>query len=328
MILIGNRGCRVALAAVLLGSLLPARSLLAQATVGIWDLRPWSYTGTTIATSTVNSSGPKVSGLSATSQSSSSIALTGSLDGRMDSLAPVSIAAASTQTETLDQMFALDKPVTFGPLASQSQFNAFAGNNNGVGLLVHVARPDLVTGYTLTLTVTGGGKFNAVNGSFVDSPVITGVGSQTVTLTWTTLTSSVILLNHVEIAGAITSFGASHSWNYQNNDATAVDAQNSVAMIISNAPPEAPLVDVNGRGKIVTAKQTVVLHGQAADANGDILYIEVKVGGKGFRKAQGVTRWQFAARGLRKGRNVVIVRAVDSTGAVSRADRVTILRKR
>ena len=312
-------------------ALLPLNSLRAQATVGIWDLQSWNYTGTSITTSTVDSTGPKVSGLSTTSNSSSSIHLVGSPGGRIDSTQAFLLPASAPLTETLEQTFALSKPVNFGPLASQSQFNASTISNNGVGLWINIGREDLITGYTLVLTVTGGGKFKSVGGTYVDEPVITGLNSQTVTLTWTTLTSPEILVNRVEIAGAIKSFSASHTWDYAGDYANPgdipVDAQIDVAMIISNAHPEAPVVKAKGKSRIKTNKRKAVLHGTCFDANDDVAYVQVKVGRKGFRKAVGTDQWRFVARGLKKGKNKVVIVAVDSTGGVSGTERLTIIRK-
>jgi hypothetical protein len=304
----------------------PATTARAQHTVGIWDLSSWDYNGTSIATTTVNSSGPKIVGLSATSESSSVITLLGSLDGRITSVQPFVLVPAVQTSETLVQKFLLDQPVTFGPLASQSQFNTFIGINNGVGVAVSLDRIDLLTSYTLTLTVTGGGTFKAVDGTFADAPVIVGLDSQTVTLTWTTFTSPVILLNKIAIAGAITTFQASHDWQYLNTELLDVNAENQIAMIISNAPPEPPVVKAQGNGRINTTKRKHVLRGTSFDYNNDVLYIEIKVGNRGFRKASGIDNWRFVARGLKEGRNKVTIRAVDSTGAISGPDRVTIIR--
>jgi hypothetical protein len=69
----------------------------------------------------------------------------------------------------------------------------------------------------------------------------------------------------------------------------------------------------------------VLLRGRATDAGGTLSRVQVKVGHRPYRNAAGRATWRFFAN-LAPGRNVIFVRAIDVSGAMSSAVRLTITR--
>jgi hypothetical protein len=86
-----------------------------------------------------------------------------------------------------------------------------------------------------------------------------------------------------------------------------------------------PRVVVPGPKVYSTTSARVLLHGRATDAGGTLARVQVKVGHRPYRNAAGLANWRFFAN-LAPGRNVVFVRAVDVSGAMSSAVRLTITR--
>ena len=103
-----------------------------------------------------------------------------------------------------------------------------------------------------------------------------------------------------------------------------------VDVYYSNAVVVPPTLRVTGKKTITTSKRRYTLNGKAADTDGDLVRVEARdsrpKGRKKFRSAKGTDRWKYKAP-LKSGRNSVKIRAVDSTGRMSRVTRVTIIKK-
>jgi hypothetical protein len=91
-------------------------------------------------------------------------------------------------------------------------------------------------------------------------------------------------------------------------------------------PPPQLTVSISGKRKLVTTAGHRVLKGTAVVVHGTLARVEVQVGHKAFRPAQGTSAWKFTAK-LKPGRNKIVVRAVDRSGAVSPTVAITITRK-
>jgi hypothetical protein len=89
----------------------------------------------------------------------------------------------------------------------------------------------------------------------------------------------------------------------------------------------APTVRVAGGKTRVVKAATLNIRGTAADLDGDLSRVEVKVGAGKYNRARGLARWSFTARGLPRGRSNVLVRAADSGRKFSPVARLTIFRK-
>jgi trimeric autotransporter adhesin len=92
-------------------------------------------------------------------------------------------------------------------------------------------------------------------------------------------------------------------------------------------PPSPPTLTIAGTKRLVTTRSSLVLRGTAADPDGDIARIEVQVGKSKFRPATGLASWRFVASGLKPGRTVVLARALDAAGNISRAARLVVTRR-
>jgi sugar lactone lactonase YvrE len=86
-----------------------------------------------------------------------------------------------------------------------------------------------------------------------------------------------------------------------------------------------PRVVVPGPKVYSTASARVLLRGRAADAGGTLARVQVKVNRRPYRNAAGLANWRFFAN-LQSGRNAILVRAVDVSGTMSSAVRLTITR--
>jgi sugar lactone lactonase YvrE len=78
--------------------------------------------------------------------------------------------------------------------------------------------------------------------------------------------------------------------------------------------------------KITVSKPAFTLTGTANATNGTLARVEVKVGTATYKPASGTTSWKFTAK-LQPGRNVILVRAVVVTGAMSATKQVVVVRK-
>lgn len=304
-------------------------SARAQHTTGDWDFSPWDYNGTSILTTVVDSTGPKTVGISMTSESGIPLALVGAPNGAVYTDQPFLLPAGGSVSETIEQAFLLDKPVTFTPLSTESQFNTHPEGDNGVGVAIDVGAHEFVTSCKLTLAVIGGGTFKSVDGIYPDVPLITFVDNRTLTLEWTTLSAGHIAVDRLRIAGSITSFTARLELSWFNGAVDDVEGTTLVTMKINTAPPFSPVVKTMGKKHKFTHGRKARFRGRVVDINDDLVRVEYRVAGRGgFHKARGLHRWKFVARGLKKGRNRILVRAVDSTGSRSRPDRLTVFCRR
>jgi hypothetical protein len=109
-----------------------------------------------------------------------------------------------------------------------------------------------------------------------------------------------------------------------------LDDTTNALLRVKEAPPvdaTPPSLAVKGKKKITTTAGTVRLRGTAEDAGG-LARVEFRIGTKGkFRPAKNTTAWS-ARIGLKPGRNVVTLRAVDTAGNASATQKVTIVRQR
>jgi hypothetical protein len=87
-----------------------------------------------------------------------------------------------------------------------------------------------------------------------------------------------------------------------------------------------PVVAVSGKKKITTAAATFKVHGKAVDSDGSVRVVEVKVNKGSYRKAKGSAKWSFAAD-LKPGKNVILVRSIDASGAVSAPQKIIVFKK-
>jgi len=101
-----------------------------------------------------------------------------------------------------------------------------------------------------------------------------------------------------------------------------------LALLLAPALSRAPTVRISGRNKTQARRARHVVRGTAADADGDLLRVEVRDqrprGRPAFRPASGSSRWSYAAL-LKPGRNRINARAVDATGLRSGSARVTVV---
>jgi sugar lactone lactonase YvrE len=95
--------------------------------------------------------------------------------------------------------------------------------------------------------------------------------------------------------------------------------------ITTPGPTPHPRVVVIGRKVYSTPAARARLRGRATDAGGTLARVQVKVNRRPYRNAAGLANWRFFAN-LQPGRNVIFVRAVDVSGAMSSAVRLTITR--
>jgi DNA-binding beta-propeller fold protein YncE len=91
-------------------------------------------------------------------------------------------------------------------------------------------------------------------------------------------------------------------------------------------PTPTPMVSISGKAKITTRSPKLALKGTATDAGGTLARVEVKVGRAAYKPAKGAASWTFTAK-LQPGRNVILVRAVDVSGAMSATKQIVVVRK-
>jgi hypothetical protein len=114
-------------------------------------------------------------------------------------------------------------------------------------------------------------------------------------------------------------------------DETSNTASASGAAYLFVLPaPNAPGLRISGPKTIKTSRSRHSLRGTAADADGDLLRVEVldqrPRGGRMFRPASGAAVWSFTAP-LKPGRNRIEARAMDQGGRFSPKVRITVIRK-
>lgn len=88
-----------------------------------------------------------------------------------------------------------------------------------------------------------------------------------------------------------------------------------------------PAVKIHGKKTLRTVKAKITLKGFATDPNHNAIRVEVldqrKKGQRKYQVAKGVALWTYQAR-LMPGKNIIKVRAIDSTGLYSPVARVTV----
>ncbi|HVE16820.1 MAG TPA: hypothetical protein VNB29_08780, partial [Chthoniobacterales bacterium] len=87
-----------------------------------------------------------------------------------------------------------------------------------------------------------------------------------------------------------------------------------------------PIVSVAGKPQRITTKRRLVLHGTASTSPGAPQWIEVKVRNGAFRKIKVGSSWRLTVP-LVKGVNMVWIRLVDDSGAISKTTKLKITRR-
>ncbi len=136
---------------------------------------------------------------------------------------------------------------------------------------------------------------------------------------------------HSVLPAAYTSSAAYAIWTDGVTILVAGDAENAVAnrqeAMLWRFTFVAPTVRVSGKHTRRVAATKLTFKGTAADANGDLARVEVKVGKAKWKKARGLEKWRFVAYHLKIGRTKIQVRATDTTGLRSSPARLTIIRQ-
>lgn len=105
------------------------------------------------------------------------------------------------------------------------------------------------------------------------------------------------------------------------------DVENGVVGFRRILAAHRPLLHVSARKTIETAKETIIIRGNAFPRNQLVAEVRYKVGYHGsYRKAVGVTPWH-AEIPLSPGRNVIVFRAQDVAGVVSAPVSLVVIRK-
>lgn len=86
-----------------------------------------------------------------------------------------------------------------------------------------------------------------------------------------------------------------------------------------------PDITISGKNR-TTSKSSITISGKATD-NIAVVRVEVKVGGKSYKVANGTDRWKFRAK-LAVGKNKIRARAIDATGNVSKPAKIVIQREK
>jgi uncharacterized delta-60 repeat protein len=90
-----------------------------------------------------------------------------------------------------------------------------------------------------------------------------------------------------------------------------------------------PIVTISGAKTIKTKASKVLIRGTASDPDGDlqsVQFIDTRPRGKRFRTTTGLGTWSAKAV-LKKGRNVIQVKAIDAGGIASEIQKITVIRK-
>lgn len=91
------------------------------------------------------------------------------------------------------------------------------------------------------------------------------------------------------------------------------------------APPTPPTLTVKGKKRIVTKRSRLVLKGTASASRG-LAHVEYRVDDFKIKKAKGTANWKIKTK-LRRGRNFIQIRSVDTAGDASTIQRRKIIRK-
>jgi hypothetical protein len=163
-----------------------------------------------------------------------------------------------------------------------------------------------------------------LNGNAASSVEVQGTsteGSNTFNIlkyTWTGLSVA---------AGGDLDFAISSAADHSSLDGIALDVAASAAEATPTATPavapEAPNVGIKSGVRI--AREKFALKGRIAAPG---THVEYAVGKGGFKRAAGGERWKVALE-LKRGRNVIRLRAVDdATGLVSQVRKIVIVRRK
>jgi hypothetical protein len=100
---------------------------------------------------------------------------------------------------------------------------------------------------------------------------------------------------------------------------------NQATVLVARMTEAAPIVRLIGRDRRRVHQPRLLLSGTASD-DGTLTRVNYQVNRRGAAIAAGTTRWQFRAR-LNKGRNRILVYAVDGDGNTSNVVRVVVIRR-
>jgi hypothetical protein len=139
----------------------------------------------------------------------------------------------------------------------------------------------------------------------------------------------------LDIEGSLTLLAADnnlYSLNRSTGTATLVGvimgmpAIRGLAIVPASFPPKLSIaVKISGKKTVTTTAPTRTIRG-TVKSNGTVTLVEYRVGTKGkFKKAKGTTKWSFKAS-LKKGKNIISVRAKAGT-TFSKIAKVTVIRK-
>jgi hypothetical protein len=103
---------------------------------------------------------------------------------------------------------------------------------------------------------------------------------------------------------------------------TGLAAPTGIAYLPVKTPHLPATVKINGRKKVVTAKSRHLIKGRSTGA----ISVQVKVGKANPGKAAGVFTWRYKAK-LKRGKNIVIVRALNADDNPSAPARIIIRRR-
>jgi sugar lactone lactonase YvrE len=94
-------------------------------------------------------------------------------------------------------------------------------------------------------------------------------------------------------------------------------------------PPvlQPPVIKLTGPVKRVFPAASAHIKGHAFDPDGKVIAVKGSVNGRPFTLAKGTASWNYHAKKLRKGKNIIKIVAIDDDGLLSRTLRVKILRR-
>jgi streptogramin lyase len=88
-----------------------------------------------------------------------------------------------------------------------------------------------------------------------------------------------------------------------------------------------PVIRLTNAGRHIFPAASQHIKGTSSDADGRVVAVKGSVNGRPFTLAKGTTSWNFHAKKLRKGRNLIRIFALDDDGLQSNVLQVTIIRK-
>jgi len=123
-------------------------------------------------------------------------------------------------------------------------------------------------------------------------------------------------------AGRISTYNATTGAALNANLITGLNNPYDIAITPDPVVIPKPKVNVNGKKIRTTNKSSILIKGTATSAK----RVEASVGTKAFRPARGTSSWTYTVP-LKRGKNTVRVRAVNSAGVFSPVIKVVITRK-